>query len=263
MFDQKAKPARRIFICLIIVFCVLFASMKTHAANEPTIKIVLFPFRKAVIAARIDSVITQYNYQIGQHFDKGASIVKLDSRQHHQTFLKAKAADLEADTQFQFRQKVHKNNMQLYNDGALGIQELERGKMEMEVARSKHKLAQATVKMAELKVNFCTIRAPFAGKLIRKDIFEHEFVKIGQPIMEIIDNHKLLAFMHLPSSRINTVKIGAKMKFRIDETGAEHEGEVYEIAGVIDPGSRTFEVRAVLDNQNQILAPGMSGVLIE
>ena len=267
MSKRKIKPfARCIDTLLLAVFYFLLFPVSVYAASndsDRSTKIVLFPYRKAVIAARIDSVITTYNYKPGEKFTKGVSIVKLDNSQYRQVLLKAKAVLLEAETQLRFSEKVFQRNMELYRDGALGNQELERSKTDNEIAKSKIRLVRATLKMAQLNVNFCNITAPFAGKLIRKIIFEHEFVKTGEAVMEIIDDHKLLAFMHLPSSRINAVKTGAKMTFRIDETGVKHEGVVYEIAGMIDPGSRTFEVKAVLDNKAQTLAPGMSGVLIE
>ncbi|MDM8554626.1 efflux RND transporter periplasmic adaptor subunit [Desulfococcaceae bacterium HSG7] len=267
MLKRKIKPSGRCIVTLLLsVFCLLFFSVSAYTAsdeNDLATKIVLFPYRKAVIASRIDSVITRYSYKPGENFAKGASIVKLDSGQYRQILLKAEAALLEAETQLRFSEKVYRRNMGLYQDGALGNQELERSKLDNEIAKSKLLLVRANLKMARINVNFCNITAPFAGKLITKIIFEHEFVKTGQPVMEIIAVHKLLAFMHLPSSQINAIKTGAKMKFRIDETGVEHQGTVYEIAGVIDPGSRTFEVKAVLDNKNQSLAPGMSGMLIE
>ena len=53
------------------------------------------------------------------------------------------------------------------------------------------------------------------------------------------------------------------MKIKIDETGTCHEGEVYKISGVIDPGSRTFEIKALLDNRNGVLSAGMSGALVK
>ncbi len=267
MSKRKIKPFGQCIVTFLLpIFYFLLFAVSTHTASDASdlaTKIVLFPYRKAVIASRIDSVITRYSYKPGENFAKGASIVKLDSGQYRQVLLKAEATMLEAETQLRFSEKVYRRNMGLYQDGALGNQELERSKMDNEIAKSKLRLVRATLKMARINVNYCNITAPFAGKLIRKIIFEHEFVKTGQPVMEIIAVHKLLAFMHLPSSQINAVKIGAKMKFRIDETGVEHQGTVYEIAGVIDPGSRTFEVKAVLDNKNQSLAPGMSGVLIE
>jgi RND family efflux transporter MFP subunit len=264
MPKRKFKPSAKCVATLLLsVFYLALFSVSAYAASDLATKIVLFPYRKAVIASRIDSVITRYGYKPGENFTKGASIVKLDSGYYRQILLKAEAVLMEAETQLRFSEKIYQRNMGLYQDGALGSQELERSKLDNEIAKSKLRLVRVTVKMAQLNVNFCNITAPFSGKLIRKILFEHEFVKTGQPVMEIIDDHKLLAFMHLRSSRINAVKIGAKMKFRIDETGVEHEGTVYEIAGVIDPGSRTFEVKVVLDNKTRTLAPGMSGVLIE
>jgi len=92
---------------------------------------------------------------------------------------------------------------------------------------------------------------------------DFEYVRTSQPIMEIIDDHQLLAVMYLPSIRKKDMKLGTDMMFRIDETGTTHSGRVYEIAGQIDARSRTFEVKALIDNHNRKLTAGMSGVLVE
>ena len=42
-----------------------------------------------------------------------------------------------------------------------------------------------------------------------------------------------------------------------------HKGKIYKISGVIDPGSRTFEIKVLLDNSKGTLAAGMSGVLLK
>jgi multidrug efflux pump subunit AcrA (membrane-fusion protein) len=66
--------------------------------------------------------------------------------------------------------------------------------------------------------------------------------------------------MHFPSKEKNKIKEGMPLKFKIDETGKTYTGKVYEISGDIDPGSRTFQVKALIDNKAKKLSAGMSGV---
>ena len=109
----------------------------------------------------------------------------------------------------------------------------------------------------------CRLVAPFAGRLIKKLVQEHEFVRASQQVINIIDDYQLLAVMHLPSSEINKVAIGKRMRVWIDETRTEHEGTINVISGEIDPGSRTFEIKVLLDNRDRKLAAGMSGKLMK
>ncbi|MEA1926938.1 MAG: HlyD family efflux transporter periplasmic adaptor subunit, partial [Candidatus Auribacterota bacterium] len=102
---------------------------------------------------------------------------------------------------------------------------------------------------------------PFNGRLVEKLVNEYEYVRTGQPLMKIIDDNQLLAVMHLPSSEKNKIKLGQAMKIKIDETKTSHQGKIYKISGVIDPGSRTFEIKVLLDNKKGSLSAGMSGIL--
>ena len=88
-------------------------------------------------------------------------------------------------------------------------------------------------------------------------------MRASQQVINIIDDYQLLAVMHLPSSEINKVAIGKKMRVWIDETRTEHEGTINVISGEIDPGSRTFEIKVLLDNRARKLAAGMSGKLMK
>jgi len=123
-------------------------------------------------------------------------------------------------------------------------------------------IAKASMNMSQIRLDDCTIKAPFSGRLTEKLVNEHEFVGTGTPIMEIINDSELLAIMYLPSDDIKKIKKDSTMLFIIDETGTKHEGKVYEISGYVYSGSRTFEIKAVIDNKDRELFSGMSGSLL-
>ena len=140
---------------------------------------------------------------------------------------------------------------------------LEKSELERDIAASKLNFSVANMKMAEIDLKACRLVAPFPGRLIKKLVQEHEFVRASQQVINIIDDYQLLAVMHLPSSEINKVAIGKRMRVWIDETRTEHEGTVNVISGEIDPGSRTFEIKVLIDNRDRKLAAGMSGKLMK
>lgn len=235
------------FAALLILFGTSLRAQVPESKSH--VKIVLFPFREAVIASRITTSVADYKFKEGEAFSKGDTIVLLDDRQYKHTYLKTKAI-------LKFAEENYKRNKEMFERNTIGALDLEQCKLEMETA-------EANMKLAELDFLSCQIKAPFDGRLSKKIIRENEFVNVGQPIMEIIDDNKLLADMHLPSSMRKQVEIGKEMEFMIDETGISCKGTVYEISGRIDFGSRTFGVRVLVDNANRKLTAGMSGTLAE
>ncbi len=233
------------------------------AADEYPTKVVIFPFRQAVISAEVDTAVMQYNFKEGDCFKGGDVIALLDDKIYLQKYDKAKSAQLEADASMQFALKNFKRNEEMYQKGIQGMQDLEKSELERDIATSKLNFSVANMKMAEIDLKACRLVAPFAGRLIKKLVQEHEFVRASQQVINIIDDYQLLAVMHLPSSEINKVAIGKRMRVWIDETRTEHEGTINVISGEIDPGSRTFEIKVLLDNRDRKLAAGMSGKLMK
>jgi membrane fusion protein (multidrug efflux system) len=238
------------------------AGEETQTEEYPT-KAVIFPFRQAVISADVDTAVKQYNVKEGECFKEGDVIGLLDDKVYQQKYEKAKSAQLESEASMQFAQKNFKRNEEMYQKGIQGMQDLEKSELERDIAASKLNFSVANMKMAEIDLKACRLIAPFAGRLIKKLVQEHEFVRASQQVINIIDDYQLLAVMHLPSSEINKVAIGKNMRIWIDETRTEHEGTIYMISGEIDPGSRTFEIKVLIDNRARKLAAGMSGKLMK
>jgi RND family efflux transporter MFP subunit len=229
-------------------FLFLAADDVIPRADGGDVKIVLFPLKKAVISSQVESKITEYKFKEGEVFAKGDTIVKFDSELYLQEHEKAR-------TLFDYCETVYKQSAELFSKGALGTQDF--GKI-----KADYESSSATMKIAEIRLESCDIAAPFSGRLVKKISQEHETVKAGQPVMEIIDDHELLAVMHLPSTDTGKIRLGMEMKFRIDEIGSVCAGKVTEISANINPGSRTFEVKAVIDNTSRTIWAGMSGVMV-
>lgn len=249
-------------IVILLITVTLSIQLFSDDINDLPIKIVLFPFRQAVISAEVDASVKEYRYNEGEIFKQGDIITKLDDRAYMQKLERAKAAKLEAESGVQFSEKSYLRNLDMYKKGIQGMQELEKSELDKDVSQSKLNFAVANMKMAELDLNACKLIAPFPGRLVKKQVQEHEFIRVGQPIVSIIDDNQLLAVMHLPSEEITTVKIGMKMKILVDETKGEHEGTINTISGEIEPGSRTFEIKVLINNSKHQLTAGMSGKLL-
>ena len=112
-------------------------------------------------------------------------------------------------------------------------------------------------------MTYCTLKAPFAGRVEKILTREFETVRNGQPILSIIDDNRLLAVLHLPSADLPKIGLGDPVRLRINETGTVASGVVHEIAARADHRSETFEIKALIDNADHILTAGMSGVLQE
>ena len=230
--------------------------------NYLSTKIVLSPIKEATVSSLVDSFIDRYNFKVGEEFTKGDILVQLDNRLYKQSKIKADADFTATEAAYSYSDSIYKHDIKLCQKDAIGSQELEKSKLDTITEFGKKEQAKANLTISEIKLDACSIKAPFSGRIIVKDLNEYDFVRTGQPILQIIDDNKLLAVMHLASSDFKKYKLGKKLKFKIDETQENITGSVYEIAGSINPGSRSFELKALIDNKDKKLRAGMSGVLV-
>jgi membrane fusion protein, heavy metal efflux system len=104
-----------------------------------------------------------------------------------------------------------------------------------------------------------TIRAPFAGKVVVRDVTLGELVSPDRSmLMTIADVSEMWVMVAVPESRLGDATIGATATVLIgDEAGTRFDGEVALIAPTVDSATRTAEVRVVVKKPAESLRPGM------
>ena len=111
------------------------------------------------------------------------------------------------------------------------------------------------------QVAYCTLKAPFAGKVAKKIAQPYQYVQLGEPLLDIIDDNTLVVEFIMPSRWLAEVKIGHPLSVHIDETAKSYTGAVSRFAAQVDPVSQSIKVFANLEGEHTELLTGMSGVL--
>lgn len=251
-----------LFIPGLFVFLFPLGLFSGDTLDSLPVKVVLFPFREAVLSSQLEGVITAQEFRQGEKFKKEDILIKLDDSKYKNELLKAQASLREAQLNITFTEQKAKDNQRLYADGLQSDIELKRSIFEAQLAKERLGIALAGVNDAKRNLALCTIKAPFNGTVETLLARKFETVKGSQPIMGIIDDTKLLAVINLPTKKLASTVRGQKITVKINELGQEVTGTVFEIAGRADHRSETFEVRVLLDNSKSNMKAGMSGVLV-
>ncbi len=243
-------------------FCWLVILLLASVAAATEVRTVLFPLRQSILSSRVEGTIEKHNFREGESFRQGDVLVELDDTMIKLRLLRARSAEREAAAALDYSRKNLAVANELKTKGIQGQQELDRAQFEVAAAEARMLGAEAALKMAEQELADSRLAAPFAGRVVRRMAQEHEFVRAGQQMLQIIDDHQLLAALHLDSTLRHQVKLGEKRQIKVDETGTVHTGQIVEISGDVDSGSRTFEIKISIDNADGALSAGMSGVLL-
>ncbi len=102
--------------------------------------------------------------------------------------------------------------------------------------------------------------SPFYGTVLEKKIQEGDYVNEGDVLYELVDFSTLWAIGEFYETDIWNLKIGDKVKLRIDSKPEEfYYGYISYIYPLVDKTSRTVKVRAVINNSSGKLKPNMIG----
>ncbi len=138
---------------------------------------------------------------------------------------------------------------------------LDRARARRDQARAESASDQAKSSLLEQRIDDLTIRAPFAGQVVARDIDEGEWAERGKPVARIIDLDRLEAWVDVPERRLAPLtQSNPVILLSIPALGASIEARAEAVLSTGDAATRTFPVRATLDNPDGALRPGMTVV---
>jgi RND family efflux transporter MFP subunit len=139
--------------------------------------------------------------------------------------------------------------------------------------------AKAAVETAQLNRDFCHVTAPISGQISRRYVDPGNLIKADDTILTSIvsvenvyayfevDERTLLMFRRLISE--GKIQSASQTKVKVDMALADEQGYVDKYGeprhqgtidfgdNKVDPATGTIQVRAVFDNKERILSPGM------
>lgn len=233
---------RKFLVLILLCSCSVLA-----AENLPIVKAALFPLHEAVISARVDSMLMPSKLRVGSLFKQGDVLLTLDSARYQIEFNRCKEQTEFAKALWNDKKELRKKD---YTS-------------DFEVRKAEHEflLASSSQDDAALNLSFCTVKAPFDGKIAELITKDYETVRPGQPLIRIIDDHELLAVINPPLEWGIKAKVGTPVLLKLSQ-GKTIKGIVFEQAPAADNRTETIRIRVLIDNRSGELCAGMTGELI-
>ena len=238
-------------ICLVFATAVgaeqtpLDIQPSTPDTKNKTVRILLHPYAKATVSSQMNARLEKFPYELGERFKKGATLAEFDCSVLKQELRKVNA-------ELDIARAKHDSNKKLKEYQS--VSDLELAISGAEVAKNR-----AQVGVVAARNRYCVIRAPYAGRIIKRHVNPSENVSQGQPVIDIISDGKLEVQILVPSNWVAWLHPQMPFKIEIDETKQTYTAKVTRVVGQIDPVSQTVEVVASIDSKTDDLLPGMSG----
>ncbi len=196
------------------------------------------------ITAKATNRVVAIHFREGESVKQGVVIVELDGAEARANLAQAQASLRDTESQYQ-------RSKELYQTKVLSESDL----IQLE---AKMLASKAQVAAAESRVSDTVIRAPFAGRVGLRNVSVGGLVTPGQ-IMTTLDDISVIKLdFTVPESYLATVKEGQQVEAKTSAyLNKTFRGRVSSVATRVDPVSRSAVVRALIDNRDQQLKPGM------
>lgn len=118
--------------------------------------------------------------------------------------------------------------------------------------------ARAQVNIARKQVSDCRLTAPFAGYVTTKDAENGQNVSAGKTVATISDISKVKVSINIPSTDMASFRQGQRISITVPELGSRSFTAVVTEKGIeADEFTRSYTIKAVVNNSNGLLLPGM------
>ncbi|MBW2703909.1 MAG: efflux RND transporter periplasmic adaptor subunit, partial [Deltaproteobacteria bacterium] len=223
--------------------------------------------RVASIVARVKGVVKKVMKKMGDQVKKGEALVTIDSKE----LAEAKMAYLETEHKIEFSKKALKRETQLLAKKITSKEAFLEKEHAVEEAEIAHASALQKLKVLgfserslhqfqddlERNMTRFSLRAPFAGEIIKKNVTLGEALEEEKEVFVVADLSRVWVEAKVPVAKVGGLEKGQKVQVFSDKTAKKIEGELVYIASLADEASRTVLVRVEIDNGKGAWRPGM------
>ena len=225
---------------------------EANVGEAEVVRVLLIPDKETTVSRSGSSLaaadITKLNVALGSRFKTGNTLVTFNCIDPRARLAMAKA---------ELSGAVETHTAKLRMQGLEQASDVEVALAASDVAK-----ARATVKLSELQIRYCSIKAPWDGRVAKVYIRNHMTVTPGQPMLDLIKSGPLRLKVNVPSRSLSRLKVNSKFEVKIDETGKTYQASVAAINSRVDSVSQTVEIEGLMTQEFPELLAGMSGTAI-
>ena len=199
------------------------------------------------LAAEVAGPVTWIGPQEGQKLKRGKNILTIDPQTRQANYNRDK---VEAE----LKKKKMERLQSLVKQSLVSQQEYEDGFNAYERAR-------VALRLSELQLEKSTLKMPVTGILDDLLVDRGEYVKVGDPVVLVVQIDRLKVEVDVPEKDIAYLHLGEKVSVVQANIGRgegiQRDGKLVHLAYKADSVTRTYRAIIEIDNQDRRLRPGM------
>jgi len=224
------------------------------------------------VRARVAGYLEASNFKEGALVKEGDLLFVIDKRPYQAAYARAQAAVAAAQTRTTFTRSDLERTESLTRSGVAAERTLEERRQQSQQAGADLQAARAALEQARLDLEFTEIRAQISGRIGRRMVTEGNLVRANETLLTTIvsldpihfyfevDERSYLAYSRHLGSRTTLGEARTQVFVGVaDEKTLDRPGTLDFADNRLDERSGTMRLRAVFENKDLRLTPGLFG----
>jgi multidrug efflux system membrane fusion protein len=219
----------------------------------------------AEIRARVRGTVEAIHFKPGSMVKKGDLLFTIDPRAYQAEMLRGEAAAAGSAARAELARTELERSKRLLADNAIAQRDFDERAANARQLDAAARADLAAVSSAKLNVEYSAVRAPFSGRIGKAEVTIGNLVDGNVVLTSVVsvdpvyvsfdgDETTYLALGPAARGGASAVKVHLGLA---NETGFPREGRLDFVDNRIDPTSSSVRMRAIVDNKNGTLTPGL------
>lgn len=218
----------------------------------------------------VPGTLTAVHFKDGNLVKKGDVLFTIDQRPYAAEVARAQAQLAGADARAAYTASDLARGERLLADNAIARRDFEEKQNAAREAAANLQMAQASLRTARLNLEYSRITAPVSGRISRAEITPGNLVAVGSnapPLTTLVSVSRMYASFDVDEQSflkyVNPARAngeGAQVPVHLglaNEDSYSREGKIASVDNRVDTSSGTIRLRAVFDNADGMLLPGL------
>lgn len=222
------------------------------------------PISSVALKSRVETMIVEVHFQDGARVKQGDLLFTLDSRQIDAQIAQAEGNLARDRSQLELAQRDFKRFSELIGKGATTQVNVDNAKTATDNATAAIQANQAVLDNLKVQKSYTTILAPISGRISAASVKVGNFVRPADtsPLATINQMAPVYVTFAIPQRVLSDLRDAmttgqSSVVASVPGNGKSEAGKVAMVENSVDPTTGMVTVRGVMDNESELLWPGI------
>lgn len=203
----------------------------------------VLPDQQVTVRAETEGRIVEIPVPLGEAVTAGTMVARIGIEDREARLRRAEATVRGRETDFRGAEQLAREGYQ--------------AQLRVETALAELEAARAELESIRLDIERTRLRAPIGGVVNHRNAEVGDYIAVGAPVAEILENHPLKAIAQLPQHNVHRVRRGAAARVEFAD-GQVRPGVIRHVSARANTATRTFRVEIEVPNPDRSLPSGIS-----